>query len=109
MDTNRDGIIDDPLATRKKVGRKSLGLTPEEMKAHREVLRRARRTKKREEERRAAFEALVAEVNYLHMNGLTKEAIVDSLTRNKKFAISYQSDASSLSGYTGKRLKRPMA
>lgn len=106
MDNNRDGIIDDPLATKKKVGRKSLGLTPDEMKLHRETLRKARREKKRETERKEAFEALVTEINYLHMNGLAKEEIVEALTRNKKFAIDYESNANAISGFIGGRLKR---
>ena len=106
MDNNRDGIIDDPIATKKKVGRKSLGLTPDEMKLHREALRRARRAKKREAEREEAFEALVTEVNYLHMNGLAKEEIVKSLAKNKKFAISYQPNANVLSGFKGDRIRR---
>ena len=35
MDNNRDGIIDDPLATAKRRGRKSLGLTDEQRRARR--------------------------------------------------------------------------
>jgi hypothetical protein len=53
MDTNRDGIIDDPLATKKKVGRKPLGYTEEEMRAHREMLRKNRVQTKRFEKREA--------------------------------------------------------
>lgn len=42
MDTNRDGIIDDPLVMRKKVGRKSLGLTKNEWKERRKDQRQQR-------------------------------------------------------------------
>lgn len=45
MDTNRDGIIDDPLATR-KVGRKSLGLTEDQWKRRRNEQRKQRENNK---------------------------------------------------------------
>ena len=106
MDTNRDGIIDDPLVTKKKCGRKSLGLTPEEMKAHREVLRKARRDKKRAAERKAAFDSLVTDVIYSQACGLSKDEIVETLTRDKRYTLSYQDGATSISGFKGGRLKR---
>lgn len=43
MDTNRDGIIDDPLATR-KIGRRSLGLTEDEWKLRKNEQRKQRET-----------------------------------------------------------------
>lgn len=54
MDTNNDGIIDDPLAT-KKVGRKPLDLTEEEWRVRRNEQRKQRENNKAVKERYQAI------------------------------------------------------
>ena len=105
MDTNGDGIVDDLLAEKKR-GRKSLGLTKEEMKIRREMQRRARVIKRREEKRKKDIERLVSEVKYLELNGKNKDEIVMSLFKDAQLAIGYNDNRTSISGIGGGRVKR---
>lgn len=105
MDTNGDGIIDDLLAVKKR-GRKSLGLSKEEMKVRRELQRKARVAKKREEKRKQDIERLVSEVKYLELLGKNKDEIVISLYKDAKLAIGYNDNRTSISGTGGGRVKR---
>lgn len=104
MDTNRDGIIDDPLATKKR-GRKPLGLTPDEMKARREEQRQARVAKKRDDKRWKDIEELVIEISYLRLMGKTNREIGESLFNDRTLTVSYNKNL--LAGYKGGRLHRP--
>lgn len=106
MDTNRDGIIDDPIATKKKPGRKSLGLTPEEMKARRAMQRKTREEIKRYEKRKAELTLLVTTIKTL-AETKTDEGIVDSLMRDNRWKITYNPNATAISGASGGRIRRP--
>lgn len=127
MDNNRDGIIDDPIVTRKKRGRKSLGLTKEQMRVHRAELDKGRRDAKRKEERRAAIEWLVWKAADASAQ-FTKEAFtsckdpddagaylnakmgqfIDELTDDYTLLIKKtEQTKQTLAGYNGGRLRRP--
>ena len=123
MDTNGDGVIDDPLATKKKPGRKSLGLNAEEMKAHREVLRKRRLDARRQAEKKELLETLVWDIaNTYDMNkqeafSKFKDAddaedeltrlmnnYIDSLTKDRTLII--KQNQKGIAGYNGERLQR---
>ena len=61
MDTNRDGIIDDPLAT-KKIGRRSLGLTEDEWKFRKNEQRKQRETDRATTERYQRLVGLACDI-----------------------------------------------
>ena len=105
MDTTGDGVIDDFLAVKKR-GRKSLGLNKEEMKVRRELQRKARVAKKREEKRKQDIERLITEVMYLKMNGKNKDEIIMSIFKDAKFTIYYDGNKTALSGVCSERIKR---
>ena len=105
MDTNRDGIIDDPLATKAKRGRKSLGLTKEEMKKRRALQRKIRLYNKRYEKRKQDVTTLVLAIAALAPErGLNK--VIEDLITDAKWEINYNPEARPISGYSGERLRR---
>lgn len=105
MDTNRDGIIDDPLATKTKRGRKSLGLTEEEMKERRALQRKIRLYNKRYEKRKQDVTTLaLAIVALVPERGLNK--VIDDLIADAKWEINYNPNATPISGHSGERLRR---
>ena len=106
MDTTGDGIVDDFLAVKKKRGRKSLGLTPDEMKAHREVLRKMRVAKKKEEEKRNAVRAFIFVLESLRKQGFSLSDIAEEFVARPNFEIKFNEHATMLSGVEGGRLKR---
>ena len=106
MDTNGDGIVDDPLATKRKGGRKPLGLTPDEMKARREAQRKLREYNKRFKKRQEDINLLVATIITL-ANENTGDDIADRLVRDKKWVIDYNPNATVISGVSGERIRRP--
>ena len=105
MDTTGDGIIDDFLAVKKR-GRKSLGLDKEEMKARREMLRKIRVAKKREEEKRKAVQKLIYMVEVLHRQGFSLVDIAEQFVVDPHFEIKFNENASIFSGREGSRIKR---
>lgn len=109
MDTNGDGLVDDLLATpKKKCGRKPLNLTHEEMKARRELQRKARESRRREAERKAIITALAQRVLLLS-EAHTLDEIVEELVKDEDIIYKFNTDAKkmqALSGYAGERLKR---
>lgn len=106
MDTNGDGIVDDLLGVKKKRGRKSLGLNNEEMKAHREVLRKIRVAKKREEEKRQTMQKIVNITVNLNKMGFSLEDIAEQFVVDPRFEIKFNENATLLSGAQGGRIRR---
>lgn len=125
MDTNRDGIIDDSLATKKKVGRKSLGLTSDEMKEHRKVLRLIREENKKRAGKRNLIEQLVWLIADRHAELVNEslatksdpddaeawlidrmQKLIDELTDDETLVVKRSKAAKSLAGYGGERLRR---
>lgn len=124
MDTNRDGIIDDPLATPHKRGRKSLGLTPEETRARREAQRKERVAKEKRMAKQAVLSELVKDTLDRYEMYI-KEALirfededereeflngkmrgwVNKLTDDNSLIIK-RTEASPLAGFNGERLRR---
>ena len=124
IDKNGDGVIDDLLIGKKKPGRKSLNLTPEEMKAHREELRKKRLANKRRDDRRSTIEELVWKIIELN-DKYEREAftsyedldeaeayhtklvngLIDELTDDGTLLIKRVDQV--VAGYNGKRLRRP--
>lgn len=105
MDTTGDGIIDDFLAVKKR-GRKSLGLNKEEMKARREMLRKIRVAKKREEEKRKAVQKLIYMVEVLRRQGFSLTDIAEQFVVDPHFEIKFNENASIFSGREWSRVKR---
>lgn len=123
-DKNGDGVIDDLLIVRKKPGRKPLGLTPEEMKAHRKTLRIIRTENKKRTEKRDLIEELVWLIADKHAKlvneSLTENSnpdeaevwlidrmqkFIDELTDDETLVIK-RTEAKNLAGYNGERLRR---
>lgn len=105
MDTTGDGIVDDLLGVKKR-GRKSLGLNKEEMKAHREMLRKIRLAKKREEEKRQAVQKIVGITVNLNKMGFSLEDIAEQFVVDPRFEIKFNENATLLSGAQGGRIRR---
>lgn len=126
MDTNGDGMVNDFLATpKKRPGRKSLGLTPEEMKKHRKVLRVIRESNKKRAEKRDLIEQIVWLIADRHAE-LVKESLttnsdpdeaeawlidrmqklIDELTDDETLVVKRSTIAKSPAGYGGERLRR---
>lgn len=105
MDTNNDGIVDDPLAIKSKVGRKSLGLSPEEMKERRAMQRKIRKYNKDLAERNLYVTSLVNLVLLRSAHQHTEEIIAD-LVRDKRWEISFKPNIAPISGSQGERLRR---
>lgn len=106
MDTTGDGIIDDFLVEKKKRGRKSLGLTKEEMKTHREALRKIRVAKKREEDKRKAVQKFIYVTETLRRRGFSLVDIAEQFVVDPHFEIKFNENASIFSGREGSRIKR---
>lgn len=87
-------------------GKKSLGLSPEEMKQRREMLRRARVQKKREAARESAVSLLVSDIIFQLETGKEKEKIIKSVLNNPKYQIKYNPYVTPLSGVSSGRVKR---
>lgn len=105
MDTNRDGIIDDPLATKKKVGRKSLGLTPDEMKKRRALQRKIRLYNKRYEKRKQDV-TMLALVIVASIQERELKEVISAIVQDPKWEISYNPNATPISGHSGERICR---
>lgn len=106
MDTNNDGIVDDPLATKKRPGRKSLGLTPEEMKARKAAQRKIREYNKRYKKRQQDIALLVATIFTLADKNMAGDEIVDKIVKSKAWDISFNPNALQISGTSGERIRR---
>ena len=106
MDTTGDGIIDDFLAVKKR-GRKSLGLDKEEMKIRREMLRKIRVAKKKEEEKRRILRMLVSEFGKLQKQGFSVDDIAEHFVAYPGLEIKLNENATLLSGTDGGRVRRP--
>ena len=111
MDTNGDGIVDNLLAfeptIKKKPGRKSLGLNREEMKERREMLRRIRVAKKKEDEKRKILRMLVSEFGKLQKQGFSVDDIAEHFVVYPGLEIKLNKNATLLSGVDGGRIRRP--
>lgn len=124
FDKNGDGVIDDLLIVKKKPGRKPLGLTPEEMKAHRKTLRTIRTENKKRAEKRDLIEDLVWLIADEHAKLVSEslaensdpdeaevwlidrmQKFIDELTDDETLVIK-RTEAKSLAGYNGERLRR---
>lgn len=92
---------------RKKPGRKSLGLTVEEMKAHRERLRVARRDGRRRQEKINAImrlALLIPDSQTATFEELEKAA--NAIADDPRWTIKYNPDATLISGVEGGRVRR---
>lgn len=88
-----------------KVGRKPLGLTPEEWKVRRELQRKARVAMKREAELRALYTALITTIEQMQLHNLTTDEIIAELMKQDAYIIKSK-PVESIAGYNGERLKR---
>lgn len=105
MDINNDGVIDDPLVIKKKVGRPSLGLSDEEMKERRAIQRKLRKYSKDLKKRNIDVANLVGNILVLSLDHNAKE-IVESIVRDKRWEINFNPNVTSISGFNGERLHR---
>lgn len=103
MDTNNDGVIDDPLVIKRKVGRPSLGLTDKEMKERRAVQRKLRKYNKDLRQRSVDVTNLVDEIVMLSIKHNAEE-IIGRIVRDKRWEIKFNPDATSISGSGSERL-----
>lgn len=91
------------------MGRKSLGLTHEEMRIHRELLRKAREVTKRENKRRLAFTTIMMKIELEQLRGKTTDEIIAELMKDQTIEvkiIATPEPSQTLAGYKGERLKR---
>lgn len=99
MDKNNDGIIDtlliEPTPKRKR-GRKPLGLPSKERKEHDQVLRRLRDARRKQEQRLADAEKLIALIR--RYNQLSIREVSQLIVDHPKWKIKYNPNATSLSG-----------
>lgn len=91
------------------MGRKSLGLTHEEMRIHRELLRKAREATKRENKRRLAFATIMTKIELEQLRGKTTDEIIAELMKDQTIevkVIATPEPSQTLAGYKGERLRR---
>lgn len=94
---------------RKKPGRKPLGLTAEEMKAHRERLRVARRDSRRRQEKINAIMRLALLIPDSQTATFEKlERIANAIADDPRWVIKYNPNATLISGVKGGRVRRKL-